>query len=75
MVGVNEAGRRVGEHHPNAGRLRDDDVDLMRELHESGVSYGALAIEFGVHKQVVAKICQYERRIERATRLVPVKAA
>ena len=62
MVAVNEAGRRVGEDHPNA-KLKDRDIDLIRDLHEQqGLSYSKLALRFGLSRGAIAKICRYERR-------------
>lgn len=72
-VAVNGAGLRIGEDHPNA-KLTDYEVELMRRLHEQGMSYKTLAKKFGVSKGAVAKICRYERRGQHAARFkaVPV---
>ncbi|HHV49092.1 MAG TPA: hypothetical protein GXX56_09065 [Rhodocyclaceae bacterium] len=60
-VAVNEAGLRIGEDHPNA-KLTDGEVEMIRQLHEEGVSYKVLAEKFEISKGAVAKICRYERR-------------
>lgn len=61
-VGVNDAGLRVGEDHPNA-KLTDAEVERIRELHEiEGLSYAVLAEKFEQSKGAIAKICRYERR-------------
>lgn len=60
-VAVNEAGLRIGEDHPNA-KLTDGEVEMIRQLHEEGVSYKVLAEKFEISKGTVAKICRYERR-------------
>ncbi len=42
---VNEHGRRIGKSHSRA-RLTDREIDLIRELHEKGLSYGQIAEKF-----------------------------
>lgn len=60
-LGVNENGLRVGQDHQNA-KLSDREVDLIRRLHEDGMSYKRLADKFGVAKSTVASIVKYQRR-------------
>lgn len=61
-VGVNEAGRRVGESHQNA-KLSDDDVRLILELHGyHGMGYKKLASKFDVGSACIQKICNGSRR-------------
>lgn len=56
-------GNRIGESHPRA-RLSDDDVSLMRELHEQhDVSYRELGEKFDTPYRSVRDICQYRRRV------------
>lgn len=62
-VAVNEAGLRIGEDHPNA-ELTDAEVELVRKLHEQGLSYDDLAEKFGVSKWTIGRICRYERRAQ-----------
>lgn len=62
-VAVNDAGLRIGEDHPNA-KLTDAEVELIRQLHEEGVSYETLARKFEVSKWAVGRICRYERRAQ-----------
>lgn len=64
-VGVNGAGLRVGEDHPNA-KLTNCEVDLVRALHDSGMCYRLLAEKFEVSKSLIALICRCERRTEAA---------
>ncbi len=46
--------------------ISDDDVDLMRELHEDhNISYAELARKFGVSPAHARAICVYEIRLER----------
>lgn len=61
LVGVNEKGLRVGEDHPRA-KLTNRDVELIRRLHEEGMSYRKIAIKFDVSVMLVCYICTYRRR-------------
>lgn len=61
VVGVNDKGQRVGEHHPQA-KLTDREVDLMLELHEAGWGYGRLAKLFDISKSQVRNICLGRKR-------------
>lgn len=54
-------GRRVGEEHQNA-ILTDAEVDLMRQLRESGKTWNWLVEKFEVPKRTVRDICSYRRR-------------
>lgn len=67
MVGVNERGLRVGQDHQRA-KLTDRDVELIRELHEGGMSYGKIAVKFEVGKSTVQDICTFRRRASAAVR-------
>lgn len=58
---MNEAGLRIGEDHPNA-KLTDAEVELIRSLHKSGMSYTTLARKFEVSREAIGRICRYERR-------------
>ncbi len=60
-ITVNEAGLRIGEDHPGA-KLTNAEVEAIRQLHESGLSYAALAEKFDVSKWTIGRICRYERR-------------
>lgn len=79
VVGYSEGGRRVGQSH-HAARLTDAEIELMRQLYEEYPrghpkhwSMGQLAVKFRCHKQTVAKIVTYQRRIEATTyKRVPV---
>lgn len=63
LVAVNERGRRIGEDHPLA-RLTDGEVELIRQLHEEGMSYAVLAEKFEVSRWAIGRICRYERRAQ-----------
>ena len=68
LVGVNDAGLRVGEDHPRA-KLTDEEVERMRTLHEKErIGYKRLARMFELSRRTVAKICRYEMRNQTATR-------
>lgn len=55
-------GHRMGEHHPRA-RVPDEDVALIRELHEQhGLSYDCLAEKFELPKSTVRDYCTYRTR-------------
>ena len=61
MRAMEAARYRRGDEHPGAA-LTDAEVDLVRELNESGWSYSALADKFEVSKSTIAGICQCRRR-------------
>ena len=61
LVGVTEAGDRVGETHPRAKRS-DADVEQVLSLRDAGLSYGEIAAKFDdipgcVSKSWVRDIC------------------
>jgi predicted DNA-binding protein (UPF0251 family) len=60
-VGVNERGLRVGEDHQHA-RLTDAECELIRQMHEQGMSYKKLADKFEVGKSTIADIVKMRRR-------------
>ena len=60
---VSEYGQYVGRDHHRA-KLTDEQVDEIRDLHESGeYGYARLAKKYGVHKSTIRGICRYEERI------------
>lgn len=61
VVGVNERGLRVGEDHQHA-RLTDAECELIRQMHEGGMSYKKLADKFEVGKSTIADIVKMRRR-------------
>ena len=74
IVAVNELGYRIGMSHHNA-RIPDETIDKIRDLHEEeGVSYGKLAIMFNLHKSVIQKICNYERRAQTPDRYKTIRS-
>lgn len=68
IIGVNEGGRRVGEHHHRA-LFTDDEIELMRQLRDlcnpdgsHQWSYGMIAKCFETSKGTVHDICSMRRR-------------
>lgn len=63
-VATNDRGYRIGQDHQGA-KLTDAEIEQIRDLHEiAGWGYRAIARAYGVHKDVVGKICRYERRAQ-----------
>jgi DNA invertase Pin-like site-specific DNA recombinase len=60
-VAVNERGLRIGESHRLA-LLTDSECELVRQLHEDGMSYSQIATRFEVSKSCVAAIVKFQRR-------------
>lgn len=60
-VAVNDKGLRIGEDHPNA-RATDAEIELIRQLHDEGMSYEVLAEKFEYSKWAIGRICRFERR-------------
>lgn len=55
-------GHRRGEAHPRAN-LTDQDVELMRELHEQHqLGYKRLALKFECSKETARDVCTYRTR-------------
>ena len=67
QIAVNTFGNRIGEDHPNS-KLTDHEVELVRSLRESGMTYPLLAEKFGITKWAIGRICRYERRAQVAVR-------
>lgn len=64
VVAVNERGKRIGQDHP-AARLTDQEVELMRQLHEEhSMGLTALARMFDVTKKAVWQIVTYRLRAQ-----------
>lgn len=65
------AGRLCGESHPKS-KLTDLAVlEIRRRREVCGALYVELAVEFGVSRWCIAKICRYERRIAHLTQSKP----
>ena len=68
FIGVNDEGRRVGEHHHRA-KLTDEEVELIRQLAElvnpdgsRQWSYYAIAKCFKTNRSTIHDICSMRRR-------------
>lgn len=74
IVQVNERGLRIGEDHQHA-RLTDAECEMIRRLHEEGLSYKRLAEKFEVGKSTIADIVKFRRRGQHPSdwRKVPVR--
>lgn len=63
VIALSQKGIRLGEDHQHA-KLTNHDVDLIRDLHEQGMTYRVIAEKFECSKSTIAGICQYRRRAE-----------
>jgi len=70
-IKVNATGDRVGEDHLNS-KLTDAEIELMRRLHEGGMTYRDLSEKFDCSTHTVGRVCRYERRCVVAARLKAV---
>lgn len=59
IVSVSDRGQRIGEHHPNA-KLTDHDAELIRQLHEAGISMRRIGRKFEVSLGTIQRIVNYE---------------
>ncbi|MGE0290228.1 MAG: hypothetical protein AB7P16_28435 [Bradyrhizobium sp.] len=55
---VTEAGHLVGEDHPNA-KLNWADVELMRQLHDDGLTVAEISRKFEQPWSTVRDVCRY----------------
>lgn len=62
---VNDNGRVIGQFHHSA-KLSDDDIELILELRDAGLSYGQIASKFDdavrITRQTVYDVCSGRRR-------------
>lgn len=63
FVPVNDRGQRIGQYHCQA-RYTDDEVEIMRSMHEAGYRYHEIAKAFAASVYTVGRICRFERRAE-----------
>lgn len=71
IVGVNDRGLRVGQDHQRA-KLTDAAVEMIRRLHEDGLSYRVIAGKFEISAMQVWRICNYRARVQTTSRFRPV---
>lgn len=50
-----------GQLHHRA-KLTDRDVELIRQLHEEGMTYATISLKFDVSRGTVGRLCRFERR-------------
>ncbi|MGL4668862.1 MAG: hypothetical protein ACRCWR_13150 [Saezia sp.] len=72
FISIGESGKRVGKCHQRA-KLTNDEVELIRQLHEEGLSYRELSEKFGVNRWHIGRLCRYERRAACAVRVLKRK--
>lgn len=73
LVGVNEYGLAVGEYHQSKPKLTDVEVNLIRDLYESGhFNMRELAAKFGVKKATIQGYVSYRRRAQHVSNWVRV---
>lgn len=60
---VNANGHRIGDSHHNAV-LTDHEVELIRQLADSGMTQQAIASKFGVTKSQICKIVNFKARAQ-----------
>ena len=56
-------GHRIGESHPRA-RLSDEDVRLVRALHQEGLGYRQIAGKFEAGVSTIRDICTHRTRYD-----------
>ena len=56
---------KIGQDHHRA-KLTDRDVELIRQLHDGGMTYAEIARKFEVSRSLVGCICRFERRVKGA---------
>lgn len=69
LIALNENGRRINESHPRS-KLLDNEVNLVLDLLEAGMSYAEVAQKFDVSKSCVAHIATGRRRGQSVYRVV-----
>jgi len=70
-IRLNDAGRRIGESHPNT-KLTDHDVELILALVDEGLSYTEVAEKFEVSKSCIQHIVSGRNRGQWAARMIRV---
>lgn len=75
VVGVNERGWRVGEHHHHA-KLTDQDVELIRQLRDDDPlfwTYDVLAEKFDISKRHIRDILSMRKRVQYVVKFIEVR--
>lgn len=71
VIGLNDHGRRVGQDHHRA-KFTDHEVEVMRQMHESGMSFYRLARVMECDESTARRICNHERRSQQPTKFKKV---
>jgi hypothetical protein len=66
-VALNEAGRRIGEAHPQA-RYTDGEIEMVLKLRDEGMGYKRIARAVEMPIRTVRGICNGSRRGQWAAR-------
>lgn len=74
IVGVNEAGSRIGEDHQNA-RYTDGEIRMVLALRAEGLSYAAIGRRVDIPKSSVRDYCKGYRRAQVAQHWKVVNSA
>lgn len=53
--------RRIGESHPRA-KFTDGEIELMRQLHDDGLTLRAIAEKFECSFSYVGEVCRHMAR-------------
>lgn len=61
IVAIGESGNRVGEDH-HLAKLTNWEVEMVRQLHDEGMTYRDIAEKMEVSESLVGKICRYQKR-------------
>lgn len=62
-VGINEFGQRVGQDHHRA-KLTDNEVNIIRDMHDQGIGYKRLAKTFEVSVALIRDIVKCRIRAQ-----------
>lgn len=71
VIGLNDDGRRVGQDHHRA-RFTDHEVELMRQMRDSNMSFYRIARIMECGESTVRDICNHRRRAQVPTKFKKV---
>ena len=64
-LAYNEAGRRIGQGHPNA-RYTDREVELVQQLREQGFTFNQIQRAVGMPRSTIRDYCSGRCRCQSA---------
>lgn len=70
-VPVNTEGRRIGMGHPKS-RFSDNDVEVIQQMHETGLGYRRIARAFKTSPSSIQSIITNRTRSQWTDRLKPL---